>query len=85
MKTWTPSQPLSWFAFLLGVALGFLVFAPLTLLGVAYEKIPLFLTGMTGIGLSFFAAAFMGLKLATGIADGRYRDVHPAPWREQVW
>ena len=36
-KTWTPSKPLSWFAFLLGVALGLLVFTPLTFVGVAYE------------------------------------------------
>ena len=85
MNTWTPAKPLSWFAFLAGVALGFLLFVPMTLLAVAYEKIPLFLTGLTGIAISFFAAAFMALKLATGIAEGRYRHIHPAPWRQQVW
>jgi hypothetical protein len=51
----------------------------------AYAKIPVFLSGMTGIAFSFIAAAFMALKLANGIADGRYRDIHPAPWRQQVW
>ena len=85
MKTWTPAQPLSWFAFLAGVALGFVLFVPMTFVGVAYEKIPLFLTGLTGIAISFIAAAFMGLKLASGIAQGRYRELHPAPWREQLW
>lgn len=85
MDNWTPSKPLSWFAFLLGAALGLLVFAPLTFVGVAFEKIPLFLIGMGGIAVSFLAAAFMAIKLATGLAQGRYRDVHPAPWRQQVW
>ena len=85
MKNWTPRHPLSWFAFLLGVVLGALLFAPMTLLGVAYEKIPLFLVGLTGIGISFIAAGFMAMKLATGIAEGKYRDIHPAPWRRQVW
>ena len=85
MKPWTPAQPLSWFAVLAGVALGFLFFVPMTFLAVAYEKVPLFLTGLTGIAISFIAAAFMGLKLASGIAQGRYREIHPMPWREQVW
>jgi hypothetical protein len=85
MKTWTPAKPLSWFGFLLGVALGMALFAPLAFLGLAYTRIPVFLTGMTGIAMSFFAAALMALKLAAGIADGRYRDIHPAPWRQQVW
>jgi hypothetical protein len=85
MKTWTPAQPLSWFGFLLGVALGMALFAPLACVGLAYTKIPVFLTGMTGVAVSFIAAALMALKLATGIADGRYRDIHPAPWRQQVW
>ena len=40
---------------------------------------------MSGIAVSFLAAAFMAIKLATGLAQGRYRDVHPAPWRDQVW
>lgn len=85
MKTWTPAKPLSWFGFLLGVALGILLFLPLVFVGVAYEKIPLFLAGLTGLGVSFFVAAFMALRLATGIAHGRYRDIHPMPWRQQVW
>ena len=33
----------------------------------------------------WIAAAFMGLRLASGIVNGRYRDLRPAPWREQVW
>ena len=85
MKTWTPGKPLSWFAFLAGVMLGIAVFAPLSAIGLAYAKIPVFLGGLTGIAISFIAAAFMALKLAMGIADGRYRDIHPAPWRQQVW
>lgn len=85
MRPWTPAKPLSWFAFLAGVGAGFLFFMPMTLVGLACEKIPLFLSGMGGIAVSFLAAAFMALKLATGLYEGRYRDVHPAPWRQQVW
>ena len=85
MKPWTPAQPLSWFAFLAGITVGFLLFVPMTFMAVAYERIPLFLTGLTGLAISCFAAAFMGLKLATGIARGRYRDLHAVPWKQQVW
>jgi len=85
MKNWTPAMPLSWFGFLAGLAAGLLVFVPVTFVALAYEKIPVFLGGLTGVAVSFFAAAFMALRLATGIAQGRYREVHPVPWRQQVW
>lgn len=85
MKTWTPARPLSWFAFLAGVALGLAFFLPMTVLGIAYEKIPLFLAGMGGIAVSFIGAAFMALKLAAGLAEGKYENLRPAPWRDQVW
>jgi hypothetical protein len=85
MKTWTPNKPKSWFAFLLGIALGLLVFLPLAAAGLAYERIPLFLGGLVGTAVAWIAAAFMGLRLATGIANGRYRDLQPLPWRDQVW
>lgn len=79
------SQPKSWFAFLAGAGIGFLLFLPIAVAGLAYELIPLFLAGLAGAALAWIAAAFMGIRLASGIAQGRYRDLRPLPWREQVW
>ena len=42
------SQPKSWFAFLSLAGIGFLLFLPVAVLGLAYEHIPYFLTGLTG-------------------------------------
>ena len=79
------AQPKSWFGFLAGAGVGFLLFLPMAILGLAYERIPFFLTGLGGAGLAWLVAAFMGIRLATGILDGRYRDLQPMPWRQQVW
>jgi hypothetical protein len=79
------SQPKSWFAFLAAAGVGFLVFLPLAIVGVGYQRIPLFLTGLTGAGIVWLLAAAAGIFLASGILKGRYRDLHPAPWRDQVW
>jgi len=79
------SQPKSWFAFLSLAGIGFLLFLPVAVLGLAYEHIPYFLTGLTGAGIAWVIAAFVGVWLATGILQGRYRNLQPMPWREQVW
>jgi hypothetical protein len=79
------SQPKSWFAFLAGAGIGFLLFLPMAVLGLAYERIPLFLAGLAGAGIAWLLAAAMGIRLATGIVEGRYRDLQPMPWRQQVW
>lgn len=78
-------KPKSWFAFIAGVALGLLVFLPLTVIGLAYERIPLFLTGLAGVGVTFIVASFVGMFLATGVAKGRYRNLRPVALREQIW
>ena len=79
------NQPKSWIAFLAGAGIGFLVFLPVAVLGLAYERIPFFLGGLAGAAVFWLAAAAMGIRLATGIMEGRYRDLRPLPWREQVW
>jgi hypothetical protein len=79
------SQPKSWFAFLVAAGVGFLLFLPMAILGVSYQRIPFFLTGLTGAGIVWLLAAALGIYLAAGILKGRYRDLHPAPWRDQVW
>ena len=78
-------KPKSWIAFLAGAGLGFLVFLPVAVIGVSYQRIPLFLAGLAGAAIAWLVAAFMGIRLATGIADGRYRSLQPLPWRQQVW
>ena len=79
------AKPKSWIAFLAGAGVGFLVFLPLAVVGLTYQHIPLFLAGLTGAAVAWLLAAFMGMRLATGIADGRYRSLEPLPWRQQVW
>jgi len=81
----TSEKPRSWYMFLTGVALGFLVFLPLAVAGLAFERIPLFLAGLAGVGVTFIAAAFMGMHLATGLANGKYQHLRPVSWRDQVW
>jgi hypothetical protein len=81
----TSDKPRSWFLFLATVAAGFLVFVPLAMVGLGTKGIPMFLTGLAGAGLSWIAAAFIAMWLATRVAEGRYREMKRAPWREQVW
>lgn len=81
----TLAQPKSWIGFLAGVGVGFLLFLPIALMGLAHARIPWFLAGLTGAAFAWLAAAFMGIRLATGIRQGRYRDLRPASWREQLW
>ena len=79
------AKPKSWFAFWAGAALGFLFFLPIAVVGLSYEKIPFFLAGLSGAAVAWLVAAFMGLRLATGMMEGRYRNLQPMPWRQQVW
>ena len=58
---------------------------PLAVVGLALERIPFFLAGLAGAAAAWFVAAFMGMLLASRIRSGRYRDLQPLPWREQVW
>lgn len=81
----TSNKPKSWFLFLAGAALGLFVFVPLAVAGLAFERIPLFLTGMTGAGIFFIVAAFVGMWMASNIAQGRYRDLRTLNIRDQVW
>jgi hypothetical protein len=83
--TFATDKPKSWFVFLAAVAAGFLIFVPLALVGLNTKGIPMFLTGLTGAGVTWIAAAFLAMWLATRVAKGRYRDMQRAPWRDQVW
>jgi hypothetical protein len=79
------SQPKSWIAFLAAAGVGFLLFLPMAVVGMAYTRIPFLLTGLAGAGVAWLAAAAVGIWLANGVVKGRYRDLRPMPWREQVW
>ena len=78
------AQPKSWFAFLVA-AISATVILPMAILGIAYERIPFFLAGLAGAGVMWLLAAAMGIRLASGILDGRYKQLQPMPWRQQVW
>ena len=79
------SQPKSLVAFLGVAGVGFLLFLPLAVVGMAYAKPPFLLTGLAGAGIAWLAAAAVGIWLANGVMKGKYRDLHPMPWRDQVW
>ena len=79
------AQPKSWFAFLVLAGIGSLLFLPMAILGIAYERSPFFLAGLAGAGVMWLLAAAMGIRLASGILDGRYKQLQPMPWRQQVW
>lgn len=83
--TFASDKPRSWFVFLAAVAAGFLIFVPLALVGLNTKGIAMFLAGLTGAGLSWIAAAFIAMWLATRVAQGRYRNLQRTPWRDQVW
>lgn len=78
-------KPKSLIVFAAGLALGLFVFVPLAIAGLWAERVMLFLTGSAGIALTWLPAAFMGFLFAAGLYAGRYKDIRPAPWREQVW
>jgi hypothetical protein len=78
-------KPRSWYVFLAAVAAGFLIFVPLAVIGLNTKGIPMFLTGLTGAGIAWIVAAFLAMWLATRVAEGRYRDLKRAPWRDQLW
>lgn len=74
------------FMLFVGLALaGLFIFVPLAVLGLWAERVMLFLTGSAGIALTWLPAAFLGFLFAASLYAGRYKDIHPAPWREQVW
>ena len=58
------NQPKSWIAFLAGAGIGFLVFLPVAVLGLAYERIPFFLAGLACAAVFWLAAAAMGMEVA---------------------
>ena len=79
------SKPKSFVVFIAASLLAGLLFAPLALFGLSFEKVPVFLAGTAGVAVTALTGAFMALLFAAGLYAGRYRDIHPAPWREQVW
>ncbi len=80
-----PDKPKSLLVFIAGTLAGLVVFVPLAILGLANEKVMLFLTGSAGIALTWLPAAFMGLLFAAGLYAGNYREMRSLPWREQLW
>src|SRR4051794_5884505 len=83
--TFSSDKPKSWFVFLAAIGVGFLLFVPLAVVGLNTRGIPMFLTGLTGAGVSWIAAAFIAMWLATRVHQGRYQNLRRAPWRDQVW
>ena len=78
-------KPKSFVLFVAASLLAFLLFAPMALLGLSFEKVPVFLAGTAGVAVFALMGAFMALLFAAGLYNGRYRELHRAPWREQVW
>lgn len=78
-------KPKSLILFLASLAVGLVIFLPMAVTGLSLEKVPFFLTGAAGVGVTFITAAFMALLFASGLHAGRYREMHELPWREQVW
>ena len=85
MKTTLDDKPKSFLLFLAGILAGLVVFLPLAVLGLGFEKIGVFLTGTAGVAVSWLGAAFMGFLFAAGLYSGQYREMRHLPWREQVW
>ena len=83
--TFSSDKPKSWFVFLATLAAAFLIFVPLAVIGLNTKGIPMFLTGLTGAGITWIAAAFLAMWLATRVHQGRYQNLQRAPWRDQVW
>ena len=79
------NKPKSWVLFLDGLLLGLLVFAPLAFAGFHFEIVPLFLFASFGVAVCWLTAAFMGFRFAASLAAGRYRNLQPLPWKDQVW
>lgn len=78
-------KPKSLILFLTSLLAGLVIFLPLAVVGLTLEKITMFLTGTTGVALSWMLAGAMGFLFATGLRAGRYREMHELPWRQQVW
>ena len=78
-------KPKSFILFIVASLLALLLFAPMAIFGLSFEKVPVFLAGTAGVAVTALTGAFMAMLFAAGLYAGRYRDLHPAPWREQVW
>lgn len=78
-------KPKSLVLFFAGLLAGLMVFLPMAILGLTFERVGVFLAGTAGVALTWLPAAFMGFLFAAGLYAGRYKDIRPAPWREQVW
>lgn len=78
-------KPKSFVVFLAGLLAGLLVFLPLAFVGISFERVGMFLAGTAGIAVSWLIASFMGFLFAAGLYAGRYKEIQPLPWKEQVW
>ncbi|HYC36530.1 MAG TPA: hypothetical protein VEC19_08930 [Usitatibacter sp.] len=85
MSTPLIRKPKSFIVFVTASLLALLLFAPVAIVGLSLERAPVFLAGTAGVAVTALTGAFMALLFAAGLYAGRYRELHPAPWREQVW
>jgi len=78
-------KPKSWVLFVLGCLCGLLVAGPIAISGVAL-KIQLVKT--IGFSLFFSCWAFgavMFIIYTFSFVKGRYKDIEPRDWKEQIW
>ena len=78
-------KPKSWVIFVLAVLIGLLVFGPIGFLGAYFEVTELYLLAAFGFMSCWLVAAVTLIVFFAKLISGKYRNLPPRPWSDQVW
>ena len=78
-------KPKSWVIFICAGLIGLLGFGPLMFIGAWLHIRLIEWLGNTGFVLSWATMAAMSPILIANTFTGKYRNLKPRPWKEQVW
>jgi hypothetical protein len=78
-------KPKSWVLFICAGLIGLLAFGPVIGLGIYLETNWLRRMGVAGFFVCWCVMAVSGVISVVGGLSGRYRNLEPKDWKDQVW
>lgn len=78
-------KPKSFVVFICAGLLGLLIFGPIAFLGGLREISAIYYLGAGGFVVCWTVMAINMLVFFVGLIGGKYRDLQPRAWKEQVW
>ena len=79
------NKPKSWVVFICACLMGLLVFGPIAAAGSIWGLSALYAIGYAGFIVTWCVGAASFIVFALGLVSGKYRELSPRSWRDQVW